>query len=45
MGPVTTEVKPGELTREKAALQAGDSVAVLSLDRQTYYILCKVVAP
>ena len=45
MGPVTTEVKPGELTRETAALQAGDSVAVLSLDRQTYYILCKVVTP
>lgn len=45
MGPVTTEVKPGDLSREKDALQAGDSVAVLSLDRQTYYILCKVVAP
>lgn len=45
MGTVTTKVEPGDLTRKTAALQAGDSVAVLSTDRQTYYILCKVVTP
>ena len=26
-------------------LQAGDQVAAFTLDRQTYYILCKVVRP
>ena len=45
MGTVTTKVEPGDLTRKTAALQAGDSVAVLSTDRQTYYFLCKVVTP
>ena len=45
MGTVTTKVEPGDLTRKTAALQAGDSVAVLSTDRQTYYVLCKVVVP
>lgn len=45
MGTATTKVEPGELTRQSPALKAGDRVVVLSLDRQIYYILCKVVTP
>ena len=45
MGTVTTPVNPGELTRRECALRPGDQVAAFTLDRQTYYILCKVVRP
>ena len=44
-GPIPVPVYPGDLTARTGPLQSGDQVAAFTLDRQTYYILCKVVRP
>lgn len=42
-GKTVTPVHKDDLTRGEFALKADDQVVVFSPDRQTYYIICKVV--